>query len=809
MKDLSRNEKALFAAARELTDTAQRRAFLDQACTDDPALRRRLEEMLAAQTRAEQFFAEGEIGLGLQAATTSPLTEKPGDRIGRYKLLQKIGEGGCGVVYVAEQEEPVRRRVALKVIKLGMDTRSVVARFEAERQSLAMMDHPNIAKVLDAGSTETGRPYFVMELVRGTRITDYCDENKLPTPQRLELFIKVCLAVQHAHQKSVVHRDLKPSNILVADHDGVPVPKIIDFGIAKATTGQALTDKTLYTAFEQFIGTPAYMSPEQAKLSGLDIDTRSDIYSLGVLLYELLTGQTPFDAKELLEAGIDGIRRLIREVDPPRPSTRLSTLDVAQQTAVARTRLSEPPKLVHLVRGDLDWIVMKTLEKDRNRRYDTALDLAADLQNYLSDKPVKATPPSLLYRSGKLLRRRRKEALVAALLCALLVCAAAFGLQHSRSESLRLSAQLGQWRQQEAQALNQVIAGVALSEPEKQLARTCVQRLAERVRAGLGSEMDHYLLARFLTRDVRLKGRLIQVMDRPSLSVSAWDGTGFPVDGVAAVLRPLATLDGIEVRIGGGDVYISGGRASGPRTGVGEPIHVEQIPVAPGIKNLSCLVEVQLVHAKPGASVATGAHAADYQKIGDPLRIVLPSIDRFFVRQYPPNYPVEIIDEPTARLITDGFEVSSATASMADPQRLACEVEFRLPQTSSPFPIALGVDLLEFAGVPAQTYICGILIDEQDSASVAQSQALQTLGSEVSCSPDKVRYKVKFILPGIKALPQNTESISARFRVRSSHEAALSNETLEHFLSIPELTKEVPVVLTTSASPPGQAFQRR
>src|SRR2546421_2945979 len=255
-------------------------------------------------------------------AVMASITEKPGDSIGRYKLLQQIGEGGCGVVYMAEQEEPVRRRVALKVIKLGMDTKSVIARFEAERQALALMDHPNIARVLDAGATGTGRPYFVMELVRGVKITDYCDEANLSTRERLDLFVEVCHALQHAHQKGIIHRDIKPSNILVTVNDGLPVPKVIDFGIAKATSGQRLTDKTLFTAFEQFIGTPAYMSPEQALLTSPDIDTRSDIYALGVLLYELLTGKTPFDAEELLAAGLDEMRRTIREVEPLKPSTR-------------------------------------------------------------------------------------------------------------------------------------------------------------------------------------------------------------------------------------------------------------------------------------------------------------------------------------------------------------------------------------------------------------------------------------------------------------------------------------------------------
>jgi serine/threonine protein kinase len=308
---------------------------------------------------------------------------------------------------MAEQEEPVRRRVALKVIKLGMDTKSVVARFEAERQALALMDHPNIAKVLEAGATDTGRPYFVMELVRGIKITDYCDENNLSTSARLELFIQVCQAIQHAHQKGIIHRDIKPSNILVADHDGTPVPKIIDFGIAKATTDQRLTDKTLFTAFEQFIGTPAYMSPEQAKLSGLDIDTRSDIYSLGVLLYELLAGSTPFDAKELMSSGLDAMRKIIREQEPVRPSTRFATLQAADLTTTAKRRSTDTSKLLHQLRGDLDWIVMKCLEKDRTRRYETANGLAMNIQRHLQNELVLARPPSVGYKFQRLVRRNK------------------------------------------------------------------------------------------------------------------------------------------------------------------------------------------------------------------------------------------------------------------------------------------------------------------------------------------------------------------------------------------------------------------
>jgi serine/threonine protein kinase len=395
--DESNNEESLFAFVLSLPPE-RRASYLDQACAGNVGLRARVEALLEAYAEAGSFLEEpvSPTGEGSKFRASSGI-EKPGDRIGRYKLLQQIGEGGCGVVYMAEQEEPVRRRVALKIIKLGMDTKQVIARFEAERQALAMMDHPNIAKVLDASTTETGRPFFVMELVRGTRITDFCDENSLPTRDRLDLFAKTCRAIQHAHQKGIIHRDIKPSNILVTLHDGVPVPKVIDFGIAKATQGR-LTDHTVFTAFEQFLGTPAYMSPEQAEMSGLDIDTRSDIYSLGVLLYELLTGQTPFDTKELLQAGLDAMRRTIREKEPAQPSTRLGTMQNAELTTVARKRQTHAPRLIHLVRGDLDWIVMKALEKDRTQRYESASGFANDIQRHLNDEPVEARRSRGLYR---------------------------------------------------------------------------------------------------------------------------------------------------------------------------------------------------------------------------------------------------------------------------------------------------------------------------------------------------------------------------------------------------------------------------
>lgn len=399
------SEETIFALARDLPP-AERTAYLQRVCAADATLRARVEELLRVEDSAA-FMTAPVAARDATSINPIPLpAEAPSEQIGRYKLLQKIGEGGCGIVYLAEQQEPVVRRVAIKVIKLGMDTREVIARFEAERQALALMDHPNIARVLDAGATDSGRPFFVMELVRGVPITHYCDEQNLTTAARLELFTPVCHAVQHAHQKGIIHRDLKPSNILVTLHDGRPVPKVIDFGIAKATQGK-LTDATLFTAFEQFIGTPAYMSPEQAELSGLDIDTRSDIYSLGVLLYELLAGRPPFDPQTLVAAGLGEIRRVIREVDPPRPSTRLATLTDLDRTTIAQLRGTAPAQLSTLLRGDLDWIVMRCLEKDRTRRYDTAASLAQDLARYLQSEPVLARPATAAYRLQKTIRRHR------------------------------------------------------------------------------------------------------------------------------------------------------------------------------------------------------------------------------------------------------------------------------------------------------------------------------------------------------------------------------------------------------------------
>jgi WD40 repeat protein/serine/threonine protein kinase len=419
-------ERDIFIAALQREDAGQRGDYLRGVCGPDLAMLERVEGLLQVYQGAESFL-ESPASAPTISVNTPMVLECPGTMIGPYKLMEQIGEGGMGVVYVAEQNLPVRRLVALKVIKPGMDSRQVIARFEAERQALAMMDHPNIAKVLDAGTTPPseggawggGRPYFVMELVRGIPITDYCDRERLPITKRLELFALVCRAVQHAHQKGIIHRDLKPSNILVTVIDGAAVPKIIDFGVAKAT-GASLTERTVYTAFQQFLGTPLYMSPEQADLSGMDVDTRSDIYSLGVLLYELLTGTTPFDQDTFRTAAFDELRRIIREHEPPKPSTRLSSLGAAR-TTVSSNRKAEARHLDRAVRGELDWIVMKALEKDRRRRYETANDFAADLMRYLADQPVQACPPSACYRVRKFVRRNKRIVVTAALVSLTLV----------------------------------------------------------------------------------------------------------------------------------------------------------------------------------------------------------------------------------------------------------------------------------------------------------------------------------------------------------------------------------------------------
>jgi serine/threonine protein kinase/tetratricopeptide (TPR) repeat protein len=432
------DEKAIFNTARRIDSREAQASYLRQVCGTDADALRRLVELLQVHEQEQSFLESPAVAVENSPTIDRPM-ERPGTLIGPYKLLQQIGEGGFGIVFLAEQLQPVRRRVAVKVIRPGMDTRQVIARFEAERQALAVMDHANIARVLDAGATESGRPYFVMELVRGIAITDYCDENSLSVRERLELFATVCQAIQHAHTKGIIHRDIKPTNVLITRQDGQAVVKVIDFGVAKAM-GQQLTEKTLFTEFAQMIGTPLYMSPEQAELSSIDIDTRSDIYSLGVLLYELLTGSTPVSMEQLKHAAFDEIRRIIREDEPPKPSTRISTLGLAAVTTSARRR-SDPGRLRQILRGELDWIVMKAVDKDRARRYETASAFAMDILRHLADEPVQACPPSTAYQLKKFTRRYRAAVLTGGATLLLLVAGIAgttYGLiwaEHRRGEA--------------------------------------------------------------------------------------------------------------------------------------------------------------------------------------------------------------------------------------------------------------------------------------------------------------------------------------------------------------------------------------
>ena len=490
---------SIFLAVREMP-VDHRALFLDHACRDNSELRVRVEKMLSSNKMANEFFddtkAEGAFNEeALTLADEKLLAEGPGSVIGRYKLLQKIGEGGMGIVYMAQQSKPIERKVALKIIKLGMDTRSVIARFEAEQQALAMMDHPNIAGVLDAGATEAGRPFFVMEMVRGIPITEFCNENKLNLRERLELFMDVCHAVQHAHQKGIIHRDIKPSNIMVTLHGGQALPKVIDFGIAKATQGK-LTEKILFTQYSQLIGSPAYMSPEQASLSALDIDTRSDIYALGVLLYELLTGRTPLDARKLSSEGFDEIRRRIKEQEAMKPSTCLSTMKGADRHTLAQLRGSDVQSIQADLSGDLDWIVMKAIEKNRAQRYESADAFRADILHYLNHEPVIARAPNFFYLSQKFYRRHKLSISIVASVALLVIAGTAIGyvmLKGERDRALKAEKDANQ--------------NLALARSEQLISKATLNFLNKEILGGASSRTG-------LSGDITLRELLNQASDK-------------------------------------------------------------------------------------------------------------------------------------------------------------------------------------------------------------------------------------------------------------------------------------------------------
>ena len=568
MSDAKADAKAIFLEALDCKGANELGSFLDQACGTDPALRPRVEELLRAHQDAGAFLG----GAEQQDATLDwPIAEGPGTNIGPYKLLEQIGEGGFGLVFMAEQQQPVRRKVALKILKPGMDTRQVIARFEAERQALALMDHPNIARVLDAGETSSGRPHFVMELVKGVPITDYCDQSRLTTRERLALFTHVCHAVQHAHHKGIIHRDLKPSNVMVTLHDGVPVVKVIDFGIAKAL-GQQLTDKTLFTGFAQMVGTPMYMSPEQAQLSGLDIDTRSDIYSLGVLLYELLAGVTPFDRERMRTVGYDEMRRIIREEDPPSPSTRLSTLGQAAVT-VSAERQSDPQRLCRLLRGELDWIVMKALEKDRTRRYETANELARDVDRYLKDEPVAACPPSSWYRFRKF-TRRHKAALRITAAAALVLLLAGAGVSWAVRDQAARRRELSRRRAETEQTVSAVLIktqqfrqqageapGATIQEADAALelwrqAEALLEQAETALRTGTGDTrlqervQDERRLTGQQRAQAQRKTKLLRDLDDARMTISTWTGSHFDYAGAVTKYAAAFAAYGLEVTPG-------------------------------------------------------------------------------------------------------------------------------------------------------------------------------------------------------------------------------------------------------------------
>ena len=788
------SEEELFEAALQFTDPAERAAYLQHVCGDDLQLRQQVESLLAAHAEVGTFIDKPAVDQGTVPLNTGeilPRSEQSGDRIGRFKLLEKIGEGGFGDVWMAEQEEPVRRRVALKIIKLGMDTREVIARFEAERQALALMEHPSISRVFDGGSTETGRPYFVMELVRGVPITTYCDAHRLSVDERLELFMQVCQAVQHAHQKGVIHRDLKSSNVLVSVQDNRPVPKVIDFGIAKATA-QRLTERTIFTRFHQFVGTPAYMSPEQTGANREDIDTRSDIYSLGVLLYELLTGKTPFDTQKLLEAGYEAILKTIREQEPPNPSTRLTTLTKQELGLVAAERRTAPDKLGKTVRGELDWIVMMCLEKDRTRRYGTADALATDINRHLKNEPVFARAPSQAYLLGKFLKRRSREVVLGVVSLLTVASLALLAHQVRHAQKLRAEKILAQVRQEELEVVNRILAGLPLSRLATEQIQMRLSRLANRVSQGMGNEIDHETIARLLCRGVVLQGDFFQEIDRPFIRLNAVSpGDGYDIRGVGVVLTPEVTLNGRLVEFEGWPCYLSG-RSSNSSSLYGGKLKLDGIVTSSGMHEISCALEAQLVRTSRNARFGGGEPPADGVPIGKPVHIPLQPARRFFVWNLPEAYPVEIIDPRASQAVMDGLHASNVIVSLTPDRDLVGKFILVCSLPNPIMPVALQIGVAAEGEDSFQTNLGRLIVT--DRGEVGFGGASDFSMNRIAGGGWSVTMRTPIALPSklSNKILEHAAGFRAVVTFRSSKEIARSLG-FEHFLAVPEVKREVTV----------------